>query len=116
MAMKRRHRSPGSTKAARKRRAASLESSGPRAAFLPDPNGGPARTDEDLAEELAEEFVTQATSGTEHEETIQDEITPDEIGGPFVPSTAKEEFAAGTDASNPSDAEPAPLPRTLSES
>ena len=113
--MKRRHRSPGSTKAARKRRAASLESSG-RGRRSCHPNGGPARTDEDLAEELAEEFVTQATSGREQEETIQDEITPDEIGGPFVPSTAQEEFAAGTDASNPSDAEPAPLPRTLSES
>ena len=113
--MKRRHRSPGSAKA-RKRRAASLESSGPRAAFLPDPDDGPARTDEDLAEELAEEFVTQATSGGAAEEDIQDEIMPGEIGGPFVPSSAKEEFADGTDASNPRDAEPAPLPRTLSES
>ena len=34
-------------------------------AFIPDPGEGPAHTRDDLAEELAEEFLTSATSAEE---------------------------------------------------
>jgi hypothetical protein len=114
--MKRRRPSSRTETASRKRRHPSVAASGPRAAFLPDPGNGPARAPEDLAEELAEEFVESATSGGDPEEALQDPITPDEVGGPFVPSSAREEFAKGTDPSNPKDAEPEPLPTALSES
>jgi hypothetical protein len=80
-------------------------------AFIPDPEGGPARTSDDLAESLAEEFLESATSGEDMAEEMQNEIVPEELGGPFVESTAEQEFAAGTDASNPEDAEQEPLPR-----
>jgi len=80
-------------------------------AFIPDPDGGPARIADDLAENLAEEYLESATSGEAVAEEAQDEIVPEELGGPFVESTAEQEFAAGTDASNPEDAEAEPLPR-----
>ena len=73
--------------------------------------GGPARVSDDLAESLAEEFLESATSGEDVAEELQDEIVPEELGGPFVESSAEQEFAAGTDASNPEDAEREPLPR-----
>src|SRR5262245_30227561 len=75
-------------------------------AFIPDPDGGPARTDDDLAESMAEEFLEAATRGNEVAEEVLDEVVPEEIGGPFVETTAAEEFAAGVDESNPADAEP----------
>ena len=80
-------------------------------AFMPDPEGGPARIPDDLAESLAEEFLSSATSGETAREDLQDEVVPEELGGPFVESTAEQEFASGTDASNPEDAEREPLPR-----
>jgi hypothetical protein len=100
----------------RKRPNQAVESSGPRAAFLPDPDEGPAHANDDLAEELAEEFLTAATTDEDVAEELQDEVTPDELGGPFVTTTAREEFAKGTDPSNPKDADAEPLPRVLSES
>lgn len=84
-------------------------------AFFPDPAGGPARVKDDLAEELAEEFLASATSGEETGEEAHERIVPEERGGPFVPSTAKREFAYDTDASNPPDAERAPFPITRSK-
>src|SRR5262245_36048128 len=73
-------------------------------AFIPDPDGGPAVIPDDLAESLAEEFLESATSGEDRAEELQDEVVPEELGGPFVESTAEQEFASGTDASNPEDA------------
>jgi hypothetical protein len=99
-------RSPGPASVAR----------GDRTAFIPDPDDGPAVAPDDLAEELAEDFIASATSGEEIADERPDEVEPEEQGGPFVPSSANEEFAAGTDASNPKGAEPAPFPRTLGES
>ncbi len=81
-------------------------------AFFPDPAGGRAHTIDALAEELAEEFIASATSGEGQNEAGHEEIVSEEIGGPFVPSTGKVEFARGTDASNPKGAtrEPFPMP------
>jgi hypothetical protein len=54
-----------------------------------------------------------ATSGGEpFAEEQNDELVPEELGGPFVETSAREEFADGTDESNPIDAERAALPLT----
>jgi hypothetical protein len=82
-------------------------------AFIPDPDGGPAHTDDDLAENMAEEFIEAATRGNEVAEEVMDEVVPEEMGGPFVETSAAEEFATDTDESNPLDAEPEPLPRPV---
>jgi hypothetical protein len=80
---------------------------------LPDPydgTGAPARAADALAETLAEEFVEAATSAEEMTEDDRDRLTPEEVGGPFTETSAAEEFAGGTDDSNPSDAEREPFP------
>src|SRR5215471_2876472 len=65
-------------------------------AFIPDPEDGPARVSDDLAENLAEEFVQGATSGGEPvAEEQNDEVVPEELGGPFIETSAREEFADG---------------------
>src|ERR1044071_479953 len=65
-------------------------------AFMPDPGDGPARIHDDLAENLAEDYVQAATQGMEVEED-HDQIVPEELGGPFVETSAAEEFALDTD-------------------
>src|SRR5690349_3596096 len=52
---------------------------------------------EELSEELAEAYLESATSGEESEATRHERITPDEVGGPFVTTSARREFAEGTD-------------------
>ena len=64
-------------------------------AFIPDPEGGPAHTSDDLAEILAEDFLQAATSGEDVAEESGDEVVPEELGGPFVETSAGEEFAVG---------------------
>lgn len=68
------------------------------------------RTRDDLAEGLAEDFLASATSGEEQGEISHERIVEEEEGGPFVPSSAKKEFARGVDASNPRDSVPEPFP------
>lgn len=70
------------------------------------------RAPDDLAEELGEAFVESATSGEEREAERREESTPEEAGGPFVTTTASEEFAAGTDESNIAEATREPFPKT----
>jgi hypothetical protein len=70
----------------------------------------PEALHDDLAEEMGEASVESATSGTQADEDIRDEDLPEEEGGPFVPSSARKEFARGIDASNPEDAEPEDFP------
>ena len=81
-------------------------------AFMPDPEDGPARIRDDLAEDLAEDYLQAATQGMEVEE-IHDQVVPEEIGGPFVETTAADEFAHDTDEANPVDASREPLPRPV---
>ena|SRR5882757_5632115 len=83
-------------------------------AFIADPEDGPAVTDDDLAQTLGQEYLRSATSGEDMTDEVFDQIVPEEIGGPFVETSADDEFAAGTDASNPEDAVPEPLPRAVS--
>jgi hypothetical protein len=79
-------------------------------AFIPDPHGGPAHTDDDLAEELGEDFIAAAISGETSAEDTRDAEVMEELGGPFIYTDAKTEFADGTDLSNPEGAEPAAFP------
>jgi hypothetical protein len=68
-------------------------------------------TEDDEARQLGEEFVRSATSGEEAESEMEEEAQVEEQGGPFVITTAREEFAFGSDASNPPGAEREPFPR-----
>jgi hypothetical protein len=83
-------------------------------AFIRDPGDGPAVTSDDLAESLAEGYLRSATSGEDLTDEILDQVVPEEIGGPFVETSAADEFAGGTDGSNPEDADAEPLPRAVS--
>ncbi len=80
-------------------------------AFMPDPDGGPARIKDDLAENLAEEYVDAVTRGDGAGDEAIDGVVSEEIGGPFVFTSAADEFAHDTDAANPLDAEREALPR-----
>ena len=82
-------------------------------AFLPDPNGGPARVHDDLAEELAEGFLQAATSGEYVGEDNLDQEVPEESGGPFVIHPARYEFAQDVDDSNPIDGSREALPSPM---
>jgi len=82
-------------------------------AFLPDPEGGPSHSEDDLAETLAEEFIVAATSAEEPGEDVRDEVLPEELGGPFLEVPASEEFDGAPDASNPLGADREPFPRAV---
>jgi hypothetical protein len=71
-----------------------------------------ARSKDDLVEELGEEFVGTATSGEYEGQDAQNLYVTEERGGPFVETTANQEFARGTDASNPKGSTREPFPRT----
>jgi hypothetical protein len=70
------------------------------------------RSKDDLVEELGEEFVQQATSAEHEGEDLADQYVSEERGGPFVETGANQEFALGTDASNPKGSTREPFPRT----
>jgi hypothetical protein len=83
-------------------------------AFLPDPrDGGPTRTRDDLAEMMAEDFLASASSGEEQGQARRDAVVAEELGGPFVQSTAEEEIVDDVDGNNPLDAEAEPFPRAI---
>ncbi len=64
-------------------------------AFIRDPGSGPAHTRDQLAEELAEEFLSSATSGEGQAEDALNADVEEELGGPFVMTTPGTEL--GTD-------------------
>jgi hypothetical protein len=70
------------------------------------------KTRETLGEELGEAFLESATTGEPCEMDRFDQVTEDEEGGPFVLTTASEEFAEGYDESNTFDATREPFPKT----
>lgn len=70
------------------------------------------RSSDPLAEELGESFVRAATSGEDDETAVLDQVVAEELGGPFVPTTGSEEYAAGTDESNPEGADREAFPKT----
>jgi len=65
-----------------------------------------------LAEELGREAVMTMTSGEDQSEQLQDIELEEEIGGPFVPTSARQELARGRDRSNPRGATREPFPTT----
>jgi hypothetical protein len=71
-----------------------------------------SRTDDDLAEELGQETVIAMTSGEpQWVDDVNRDVDEDD-GGPFVITSAKKEFASGTDESNIEEATREPFPRT----
>lgn len=82
-------------------------------AFIPDPGEGPAVVDEELAESMAENFVRAATSTGETDEQSRDELTEEELGGPFVQTSAAEEFAIDDADDLPPDSTREPLPQAV---
>ena len=73
--------------------------------------GGPHAKD-DLSEEMGEEVVATATTGEYEAEEVREQEVSEEVGGPFVETTGREEFGHGTDPSNPKGATREPFPRT----
>jgi len=71
-----------------------------------------ARSSDSLAEELGESFVRAATSGEDDETAVLDQVVAEELGGPFVPTTGADEYAEGTDESNPDGADREAFPKT----
>jgi hypothetical protein len=71
-----------------------------------------SKTADALAEELGEEAVETMTTGDDESTESRDRFAEEEIGGPFVESPAKNEFADGSDESNPDDATREPFPKT----
>lgn len=71
-----------------------------------------AYSEDTLAEELGEEAVITMTSGEDQSSRMQDLETEEESGGPFVETTGQDEFAHGTDTSNPFDGTREPFPTT----
>jgi hypothetical protein len=53
-------------------------------AFFPDPQGGESRTEDDLAEMIAEAYLESATSGEERGEDLMNDLVAEEFGGPFL--------------------------------
>jgi hypothetical protein len=82
-------------------------------AFIRDPEGGPVRAADDLAEMLGEDFIEGATQGDEGLESELERPQASEIGGPFVVTRARDELAFDIDASNPVDATAEPIPKPI---
>ena len=55
-------------------------------------------------------MIASATSGENDEEDRLNEDIDEEAGGPFVVTSGNEEYADGTDESNPEDATREPFP------
>jgi len=74
---------------------------------------GRPRSNDSLAESFGEQFVASATTGeSEAERAPNEDFLTEEIGGPFVITSGKKEFARGTDPSNPDDATREPFPKS----
>ncbi len=53
-------------------------------AFVPDFRRGAVHLADEEADALAEEYLASATSGEEAFEDARDEVTDEEVGGPFL--------------------------------
>ncbi len=74
--------------------------------------GRSGRTSDNLAEAMGETWVETATSGEDENEEVFNQNVPEDDGGPFVTTTAGQEFAEGTDASNPKRSKREAFPKT----
>ncbi len=82
-------------------------------AFIPDPANGPARSEDDLANALAEDFVSAATTGEDVADEDFEQEVPEDMGGPFLESDAGSEFDTQPDESNPPGSTQEPLPTAM---
>jgi hypothetical protein len=84
------------------------------AAFLPDPFGhgwcDHVAAGEELEERLAEDFVASVTSGADVSFSSPDRIGWEELGGPFLVTSAQVEFGATVNEADPPDGERSALP------
>ncbi|MBI2892347.1 MAG: hypothetical protein HYY06_02265 [Deltaproteobacteria bacterium] len=83
-------------------------------AFVAEPIDRPLRTSDDLAEELAEQFLLGATSGEQAAQDRFEADVPEDVGGPFVETTGPMEFGDEVDETNPEDAEREAFPTATS--
>jgi hypothetical protein len=83
--------------------------------YVPEPAEQLLSPDDDLGEELAEEYLISATSGEQAAEDIRNEETPEERGGPFVETTAAQEIDYEDDEPEDSEAEPFPTATSTEE-
>lgn len=74
--------------------------------------GRSGRSRDNLAEAMGETWIETATSGEDENEDVFNQSVPEDEGGPFVTTTAGQEFAEGTDASNPKGSKREAFPRT----
>jgi membrane protein involved in colicin uptake len=99
-----------------KQYAADLRARSRESAEAPDDNARAflrtSRTQDNLGEELGEEAVRTMTSGEDQSDQLQDLEVTEESGGPFVQTSGRQEYARGTDRSNPRKATREPFPRT----
>ena len=92
------------------------------AAFLPDPfargHSGHVLSKGSLADELAEEYVSSVTSGEDSATDARAMLTSEELGGPFVVTSAQTEFGATVNESSPpgGDREAVPTPGGAADS
>jgi hypothetical protein len=82
-------------------------------AFIREPDSGPVKSNDDLADELARDFVSAATSGEDVADENFEQEVPEEVGGPFVESDGGREFDLGPDESNPPDSTKEALPTAM---
>jgi hypothetical protein len=74
--------------------------------------GRSGHSSDNLAEAMGETLVLTATSGEDENEDVFNQDVPEDAGGPFVTTTAGQEFAEGTDASNPKRSKREAFPKT----
>ena len=74
----------GATRAQRRDAATHAQRRDGAGAFVPDPSEAHAPGPDDLAEALAESYVSAATSGEQQAEQTLDDFVDEELGGPFV--------------------------------
>jgi len=93
-----------------KRNAAKHERRDGGDAFFPDPGEGPAWAPDDLAEELAEDFLVSVTTGQEQGVEAHERFVDEEIGGPFVTTSPRMQFGRSYDDSNRPEVESEAFP------
>jgi hypothetical protein len=74
-------------------------------AFIPDPNRTHQPVPDDLAEYLGESFVAAAVTGDDVATETQNELVPEELGGPFVDTDVRAVFAENINLAMQMDAE-----------
>lgn len=81
-------------------------------AFLPDPESGPVLTDDELAENMGQEYLTSATSGEEATPDDGEALRVEELGEPLLETSTDEELAKDDDEDDEEEEVTQPAGRT----